>query len=73
MVGFKSPNHPPSDDWEDTCTDSAAVMEYHAFKHVGLVVVLGSNALKVSEITSDYKFRYDDRITGLMLYAAAYI
>jgi hypothetical protein len=60
------------DDWEGTYTDSTAAMEYRAFKHVGLGFGIGSNALKVSEITNDYKFRYDNRITGLMLYAAAY-
>ncbi len=60
------------DDWEGTYTDSTAAMEYRAFKHVGLGFGLGSNALKVSEITDDYKFRYDNRVTGLMLYVAAY-
>ena len=60
------------DDWEGTYTDSTAVMEYRAFKQVGLGFGLGSNALKVSETTNDYKFRYDNRITGLMLYVAGY-
>jgi len=60
------------DDWQGTYTDGTAAMEYRAFKHVGLGVGLGSNALKVSETTDDYKFRYDNRITGLMLYVAGY-
>lgn len=60
------------DDWEGTYTDALAGMEYRAFKHVGLGVGLGSNALKLSEKTNDYKFSYNNRIAGAFLYIATY-
>ena len=60
------------DDWDGTYTDSSLGMEYRAFKHVGLGIGLNSDALKITEDASDYKFTFDSRITGLMIYAAAY-
>ena len=60
------------DDWSGTYTDNALAMEYRAWKNVGLGAGLGSNALKIIEDTGDYKFQYDNRITGLNLYVAAY-
>ncbi len=60
------------DDWDGTYTDSSLGMEYRAFKHVGLGIGLNSDALKITEDASDYKFTFDIGITGLMIYAAAY-
>jgi len=60
------------DDWKGNYTDGILGMEYRAFKHVGLGIGFGTNALKLSEETSDYKFSYDNRIAGALLYAAAY-
>lgn len=60
------------DDWEGTYTDSSLGMEYRAFKHVGLGVAFNSDALRITEDASDYKFTFDIGITGLMIYAAAY-
>lgn len=60
------------DDWDGVYTDNTLGMEYRAFKNVGLGIGLGSNALSLSENTSDYKFSFDNRITGLLVYAAAY-
>ena len=60
------------DDWSGTYTDSTLAMEYRAWKNVGLGLGLGTNALKIIEDTGDYKFQYDNRITGLNLYVAAY-
>jgi len=60
------------DDWEGTYTDSSLGMEYRAFKHVGLGIGLNSDALRITEDTSDYKFTFDSGITGLLIYAAAY-
>ena len=60
------------DDWSGTYTDSTLAMEYRAWKNVGLGLGLGSNALKIIEDTGDYKFQYDNRISGLNLYVAGY-
>jgi len=59
-------------DWEGNYTDSTLGMEYRALKNIGLGIGLGSNALKVSEDTSDYKFIFDNRISGALFYVAAY-
>jgi len=60
------------DDWSGTYTDSTLAMEYRAWKNVGLGAGLGSNALKIIEEPGDYKFQYENRISGLNLYVAAY-
>jgi hypothetical protein len=60
------------DDWEGTYTDGTLGMEYRAWKNVGLGVGLGSNSLKITEETNDYKFSYDNRISGINAYVAAY-
>jgi len=60
------------DDWSGTYTDSTLAMEYRAWKNVGLGAGLGSNSLKIIEEPGDYKFQYENRISGLNLYVAAY-
>jgi len=60
------------DDWEGTYTDSTVGMEYRVWKNVGVRIGLGNNTLKISETTNDYKFNYDNRITGVNLYLSAY-
>jgi hypothetical protein len=60
------------DNWEGSYTDSTIGMEYLVSNNIGLGLGLASNSLKISEKTSDYKFTYDNRITGVLLYAAAY-
>ena len=60
------------DDWEGTYSDGTVGMEYRAWENVGLGVGLGSNALKIVEDTNDYKFQYDNRISGINLYVAGY-
>lgn len=59
-------------DYDGTYTDSAIGMEYRAFKNVGLGIGLGSNTLKLIEETDDYKFQFDNRITGILVYVAGY-
>ena len=59
-------------DWEGVYTDTTAGVEYRAWKHVGLGFALANNSLKVTEDTSKYKFTYDNRISGGLLYVAAY-
>jgi hypothetical protein len=60
------------DDWDGVYTDSSLGMEYRVFKHVGLGIGLASNSLRVTEDANDYRFYYDNRITGVMLDVAAY-
>jgi len=60
------------EDWDGIYTDMTLSMEYRTFKNVGLGIGLGSNALKVTQDTPDHKFVFDNRITGVLVYAAAY-
>lgn len=60
------------DNWDGTYQDTTLGMEYRFFKHVGLGIALSGNALKLTEDTSDYKFDFDNRITGVLISAAAY-
>ena len=60
------------DNWDGRYTDTTLGMEYRFFKHVGLGIALAGNSLKVTEDTDDYKFNYDNRITGVMFNVAAY-
>lgn len=60
------------EEWDGIYTDSSLAMEYRAFKNVGLGVGLNTNSLKVTEDTSKHKFAYDNRISGILVYAAAY-
>lgn len=59
-------------DWDGIYTDTTLAMEYRAFKNIGLGIGLGTNSLKITEDTSDHKFIYDNRISGVLMYAAAY-
>jgi len=59
-------------DWDGSYTDNTLGMEYRVIKNMGLGLGFGSNALKISETTSDYKFNFDNRISGVLFYVAAY-
>ncbi|VAW90648.1 hypothetical protein MNBD_GAMMA21-1728 [hydrothermal vent metagenome] len=60
------------DEYDGTYTDGTVGMEYQAWKNVGLGSGIGSNSLDVTQTTSDYKFNYTNRITGLHAYLADY-
>ena len=60
------------EEWEGLYTDIQLGMEYRAFKNVGLGIGLGSNSLKVTSETSEEKFIFDNRITGVLIYVSAY-
>ena len=60
------------DKWDGNYTDSTLGIEYRVFENVGLGIALSSNSLKVTEKEDDYKFSYDNRITGVLINAAAY-
>jgi len=59
------------EDWDGTYTDLAFGMEYSFTDHFAAGLGLGSNALRVVEDTSDYRFQFDNRIVGLLFYVAA--
>lgn len=60
------------DNWEGRYTDTTAGIEYRAFENVSVGLGFAGNSLKVTEKASDYKFTFDNRITGVLLYAATY-
>ncbi|MFW2372039.1 MAG: hypothetical protein ACN4GM_02890 [Gammaproteobacteria bacterium] len=59
-------------DWKGSYTDSTFGLEYRAWKHVGLGFGLGSNALSLTEDTSDENFVFNNQISGALLYVASY-
>ena len=60
------------DDWEGVYTDGSLGIEYRFWKNVGLGTGFGTNSLKVTEKTGEYKFSFDNRISGLVFYVAGY-
>lgn len=60
------------DEWDGVFTESSLAMEYRVFKNVGLGAGFSSNSLKITQDTSKYTFIFDNRISGLLLYVAAY-
>ncbi len=60
------------DEWDGVFTESSLAMEYRVFKNISLGIGLSSNSLKINRYTSKYKFVYDNRISGLLVYTAAY-
>jgi len=60
------------DDWEGVYTDGTLGLEYRFWKNIDLGTGFGSNALKVTEKSGEYKFSFDNRITALLLYVSGY-
>ena len=60
------------EDWNGVYTDMTLAMEYRALKNIGLGIGISSNSLQVTEDTSDHKFTFNNQITGVLIYAAAY-
>ena len=60
------------DDWEGVYTDGTLGIEYRFWKNIGIGTGFANNALKVTEKTGEYKFSYDNRISGILLYVAGY-
>lgn len=56
------------DDWEGSFTDSNLGLEYKVRNNFGVGIGLGSNALRLTEETTDYTFTYDNRISGVSFY-----
>jgi len=60
------------EEWDGNYTDSTLGIEYRVFENVGLGIALSGNSLKLTEEADDYKFSYDNRLTGILLNVAAY-
>jgi hypothetical protein len=60
------------DDWEGIYSDITLSMEYRAHNNIGLGIGLGTSALNLKENKRHNKFIYDNRISGVLFYAAAY-
>lgn len=59
-------------DWDGSYTDTMLGLEYRTFRHIGLGIALGNNALRVKEDTAEHKFIFNNQISGALLYVAAY-
>jgi len=59
-------------DWDGNYVDNTLGMEFLVSKNVALGIGLGNNSLKISENNADYKFTFENRITGIDLYVATY-
>lgn len=60
------------DEWDGIYTDNTLGMEYRVFKNVGLGIGLSSSALKVTKENSEEKFVFNNRISGVLIFASAY-
>lgn len=60
------------DEYDGSYTDGLFGIEYLAWNNIGFGIGLGSNALSLTQRTSDYKLMYTNRITGLHAYLTAY-
>lgn len=56
------------DEWKGLFTDLEVGAEYRLWKGLGVGAGLATNNLNVTETTSKYKFRYDNRLSGAHLY-----
>ena len=52
--------------------DNSLGMEYRAWKHVALGASLNSNALEIEQDTPNYRFRFNNTISGVQIYLATY-
>ncbi|HID49203.1 MAG TPA: hypothetical protein EYP40_06270 [Chromatiales bacterium] len=60
------------DQWQGSYTDSALVLEYRFWEHVGLGIGLNGNALEVERHRENEVFFFSQNITGGHLYVTAY-
>jgi len=58
-------------DWDGVFTDTSLGLEYNVMRNLALGLGIGSNALRVTEETDDYRFKFDNRISGALFYVAA--
>jgi hypothetical protein len=60
------------DNWTGSYRDATLGMEYRAWKHVALGAGLSSNSLELEEDDPNYQLRFDNTISGALLYVATY-
>jgi len=60
------------DDWTGSYRDATLGMEYRAWQHVALGAGLSSNSLEIDEDDPNYQLRFDNSISGALLYVATY-
>ena len=60
------------DDWSGIYTDTLLGLEFKPFTHFGVGIGLGANSLNIEEENRDYKFDFDNRITGSVIYLTMY-
>jgi hypothetical protein len=57
-------------DWDGTYSDNTAGMEYKLFRHLGLGLGIGNNSLNLTVEGNDYRFDFNNRITGILAYVS---
>ncbi len=60
------------DKWAGSYRDATFGMEYRAWKNVALGAGLSSNSLEIEEDDPEYQLKYDNNISGGLLYVATY-
>ncbi len=60
------------DTWEGNYTDNTLGFEYRIWKHIGLGVGLGGNALGITQDAEKYTLGYDNQISGVMFFISGY-
>lgn len=60
------------DNWYGSFTEVTFGVEYRAWKHVALGAAITRNSLEIEEDDPDYFLKYENRISGGMLYVATY-
>ncbi|RLA13811.1 MAG: hypothetical protein DRQ59_04485 [Gammaproteobacteria bacterium] len=60
------------DNWTGSYRDATLGMEYRAWRHVALGAGLSSNSLEIEEDDPNYQLRFDNTISGALLYVATY-
>ncbi len=60
------------ENWVGSYRDATLGMEYRVWKHLALGAGLSSNSLELAENDAEYRLRFDNSITGGLLYLATY-
>ena len=60
------------DNWYGSFLEVTLGAEYRVWKHVSIGAAVTRNALEIEEDDPDYRLKYENRISGAMLYLATY-
>jgi hypothetical protein len=60
------------DNWTGSYRDTTFGLEYRAWKHVALGASLNSNSLDLEEDDPDYHLKFNNSISGGLIYVATY-